>query len=204
MITPHLQNKLATRAHARKGFSLVEILVVIAIIAVLAAIAFPVAGKVAKKGKLQKNKELVTGLEAAIDRFHAEYSYLPASVQPAPSYDEEYSGRTLVRILEELEGKSDDLTYNTKGINFLEAIPPAEAERAGITRIRDKITGITNAFGEPIYVLLDYSYDEVLQSPTEIESREVSGVRTLVWTFGHENQGASREEILENSAASWR
>lgn len=205
MITAHAQNKSAINAISRKGFSLVEILVVVAIIAALAAISFPVAGKIAKKGKLQKNKELVTGLKVAVDRFHAEYGYLPAPSQPSPSDDTEFSEDTLVSILEELEGKSDNLTYNTKGINFLEAMPPAKSGRSGIVRTGDTITGITNAFGTPIHMLLDYSYDETLKNTSGLgEERDISGVNALVWTFGHDNEDATPEEILEASSASWR
>lgn len=204
MITSHIQNKTTNWKLARKGFSLVEVLIVIAIIAVLAAIAIPVAGTVAKNGKLKKNKEIVTGLKLAIDRFHDEYGHLPANGHPAPGDDETLNNVDLIEILRELEGKDDSLVYNTKGTNFLKAIPEAKSGNAGIIRSNGNISDITNAMGQPIFITLDYSSDEEIEVSTEFGSRTVNAVRALVWTFGNLENDATPEEILEDSSASWR
>lgn len=194
MITSYSHKNTVARSLTRRGFSLVEVLVVIAIIAVLAAITFPVASNVIKSGKLKKNKEIVTGLELAISRFHAEYQYFPVEADE----DQVLNGTDLTELLNELEGKKNDLTYNIKGINFLEALPEAESARGGITRDNNgNIEELVNSFGEDVFVKCDFTFDQKIDAPSPFESREVSGVRSLVWTF-------SDDDEIEDAAASWR
>ena len=196
MITSYSHKNTAARSLASKGFSLVEVLVVVAIIAVLAAVTFPVASNILRSGKLKKNKEIVTGLELAISRFHTEYQYFPAEE------DKVYSGDSLTEILIELAGTDNQPVYNIKGINFLEALPEAKSGRSGITRSEGKITGLTNSFGEDVYVKFDLDFDEKIDAPSEFETREVSGVRSLVWTFSDEEDSGGDNN--KDAAASWR
>lgn len=203
MIKSFSSSKRSLPSANHKGFSLVEVLVVIAIIGALAAVSFPIAGSIQHSSKLKKNKALVTSISNAIDRFHGEYGYLPATGQPAPADDMTLSGGELAELLDELEGKEDGLEFNIKGINFIEGVPAAKNGKNGIIREKGDIQNCLNAMGEEVFVTLDYSYDQEIQSPAKIEGREISGVKALVWTFGH-GADASEDEILDDSAASWR
>ena len=96
--------KISSPSHLRRGFSLVEILVVIAIIAVLAAIAYPVANKMIKKGQIEKNRGIVMSLEMAIDQFYDEYGYYPFE----PSSDQ-LTDVQIIDMLNELHGSGAKL-----------------------------------------------------------------------------------------------
>ena len=61
-----------------KGFTLVEMLTVVAIIAVLASILLPVLAGVKDKAKAAKARTEMTGLEAAIKQYENEYHRFPA------------------------------------------------------------------------------------------------------------------------------
>ena len=171
---------------SRSGFSLVEILVVTVIIAILAAVIFPVAGKMIKKGKLEKNREIAVGLERAIDDFYTEYGYLPI----AGESEEKLSRAEQIELLEELAGFSTDRNTNEK--NFLSAIPAAKGKRSGlIYGTNDSIKGLADSFGGSFEIILDASYDEQIDEPNEFGNDVIKGRRSLIWCYGEEKEDES-------------
>jgi prepilin-type N-terminal cleavage/methylation domain-containing protein len=62
------------RSPRRPGFTLMEILVVIAIIVVLAAIAFPIYGRIRSKGNMANALQTMKNLSTAIGTFAAQYN----------------------------------------------------------------------------------------------------------------------------------
>lgn len=182
----------------RSGFSLIEILVVVAILAGLAAIAFPVANKMLKSGNLEKNREMVKSLEIAVDRFYNEYGYFPVEL----TEDEELTDAEVIDMLIELEGSEDNLEYNIKGINFLEGFAEGKNGRGGIIRLSTgKIDDLKSTFKQPFEVILDGDYDKTIDPPAlrlSDEDEVVKGKRILIWTKGEDDQ--VKEDIITN----WR
>jgi len=87
-----LVEEIARRAKRREGFSLVELMVVVAIIAILAAIAVPQYKKYQLKAKTSEAKMNIGGIKSAEEAYSAENDYYiltnwaPSSVpQTAPS-----------------------------------------------------------------------------------------------------------------------
>lgn len=66
--------------YKKKGFTLVEMLVVIAIIAILAAIAFGAFSSVQKNSRDTKRKSNLSTLQSALEQYHADQNYYPASL----------------------------------------------------------------------------------------------------------------------------
>jgi prepilin-type N-terminal cleavage/methylation domain-containing protein len=94
------QSLLFTSRGAR-GFTLIEMLVVIAIIAILAGLLLPVLSKVKGKARVASARSDMQNLIAAITAYEAEYSRPPAS----PQAEAEVNGTT-----------KPDFTYGTAGI----------------------------------------------------------------------------------------
>lgn len=70
------------RARARDGFTLVELLVVLAIIGILAGIMLPVAGKVRYRGQVATTQGLIRNLEQAMEAYKADSGVYPEHWDP--------------------------------------------------------------------------------------------------------------------------
>ncbi|MCC5844794.1 MAG: prepilin-type N-terminal cleavage/methylation domain-containing protein [Verrucomicrobia bacterium] len=66
-----------TPSHKRSGFTLIEMLVVIAIIAILAGLLFPAINRALETAKRNQASADVRSIAAAITMFYNDYGYLP-------------------------------------------------------------------------------------------------------------------------------
>lgn len=73
------------RAHGRRAFSLVELVMVIAIIAVLGAIAVPRLTKASQRARANALTANLTNIRKAIDRFYAEHRRFPGYIAASGS-----------------------------------------------------------------------------------------------------------------------
>ena len=113
------------------GFTLVEMLVVIAMIASLAGISFPVYRSIQNKVEETRFTMIFNAVERAIDNFETEYNYLPyyGASYPNVNYQlykgEDGTAESLITALAAPENASaSDMAANFKRIQFLECPEP--------------------------------------------------------------------------------
>lgn len=162
---------------SRKGFTLVELLVVMAIIATLAGISTPLIMGKLDKAKETKSKALATQLELAIDSFHKDYHKLPTPEVQYPLEDNIRSpyiadatdpyGPAMLRILANQELDEDKINY--KGVQYFS---PSEGKAAAIGAIggasvntTGAITGLYDEYGQPYHIVLNFDHDSGTEAP---------------------------------------
>lgn len=204
----HSQLNTMKNSHTphRKGFTLVELLVVIVIIVTLMAILIPIVGQVQRKAVALQAKNTLTTLVTSVDTYYATYNILPASSRSAPSEDTEVE--TTEPIMAVLAG------INIDGMNKKE-----QAFFAGDTA---KGTSKNSAFNglwldnnsAELYdpwrkkgnnrgyiLLLDYGYNEKLDDPFKpgriIARRAVgwSSGKDGQWNRSHPKNGANKDNV---------
>jgi len=71
--------KLPTKPNPRSGFTLIELIMVIAIIAALAALIFPAINSVRSNVRVTEVRQEISGLESAIADFKLKFGQTPPS-----------------------------------------------------------------------------------------------------------------------------
>ena len=152
----------------RSGFTLIEMLVVIAIIIILASMLMPVLGKVKKNAMKVKAQQDVMTIKTAVQSYVNEYSKLPIPDSEQGSSDDWYDGDRSKPIIMVLQAIDDDL--NPKKIPFLE-VEGAEGDGE-----------YTDPWGTQYKIKLDNDYSGKIEYFTGNEERFTGPA--LVVSFG--------------------
>jgi prepilin-type N-terminal cleavage/methylation domain-containing protein len=184
-----------SRNKESRGFTLVEMLVVIGMIAALAGVSFPVYRGIQKKIEKQKIELMLVSIERAVDNFETEYNYLPFLESSYPSEETSYYWTnngifSISRFLGILMGLED--TLNFKQIAFLE-LPEAEGNGPGSSNskgphgfkngvvIDGELAVFYSHYGFLIAARLDYDQNNEIYCNTLTET--VTGnKKILLWT----------------------
>lgn len=180
-----------------KGFTLVELLIVISIIMVLAALGFAGVQAAMKRSKTVQTQNLVTNLALAVNNFYDEYGSLPVSdPSDTPLNTKDVNGTDLLTVL--LGKEQDSATQlNTRNIKFLE-VKQATGRKPGIVYSQNNtVSGMNDAFGEAIYIVFDSDYDEEIQNPIKFGNDPdiVRGARCLVYSYGADRIAGTKDDV---------
>lgn len=182
-----------------KGFTLVELLVVIAIIAVLATLAAPAIMRALQKAKITKAKGVCSSFETAVINFENEYNYLPyGGGGSAPTTDEEV--RSDDDVVGVLAGVEDELNF--KQIRFFEQGEPKGSSESsykdGMKVNRNGGTAkLYDPWGERYYIIIDYDLDGEIDNPLQ-SSKVISGKKCVVYSTGPDKEKEANNAAGKN------
>ncbi len=156
-----------------KGFTLVELLVVIMIIGVLASILMPAVGAAFKKSKMARANSEVRGLETAVKAYLQEYGKFPLQFE---AKDRTYTGNEYRDLVAILRGINVDNKWNMKNILFLEV---------GEDSIKNG--ALQDPWEQDYVVAADWSFNNIVNVNYGTLKLAVTGRNVLVWSAGNTN-----------------
>lgn len=131
------------RAAGANGFTLIEILVVIAIVGILAGLIIPMAGNAASNAKKRKAEMEASALKVAVAEFHRDHHYMP--------YGNISSGRGVV---------GDDKWIKTDDTDWVEMLQGENALKKSYLSAKVQDDGkFMDPWGNPYWVGMDRNQD---------------------------------------------
>ena len=170
-----------------RGFTLVELLVVMSIIAVLAAAGFGAVTRAIETARRAKALATCTALQAAVNDFYTEYNCPPKELTDDPSVP--LNTKTDLEFLNVLLGLTETANppLNLRAIKFLN-VKEGKAKKDGLiySTTGDKIVGLFDPWGGPYYIMLDGNYDDKIKVKPAAATTQVTlnGRKVAVWTNG--------------------
>ena len=181
-----------------RGFTLVEILIVIAIIMVLASLGFQGVSLALKKAKTVQSLNIATNLSQAIQSYYDDYGSLPIA-SPTASPVDINSADGLI-LLKTVLSQESPVVFNTKGIIYFSA-KTAKGRKAGIdygTGSGTEALGLYDAWGEPFFVAFDHDYNDEIDNPIRFATTEpaiIRGTKAIVYSKGADRVANTKDDV---------
>ena len=132
------QEKIITREALRQGFTLIEILVVVAIIGMLGAVAVPAYMNHVKESRIETTRLLISNVELALQTYNMKHGKYPDSLEVLTQAPDEDSDPLLDG--EPVDPWGNELKYEKKGKRFVVISAGPDGEFGGDDDIRSDVT----------------------------------------------------------------
>lgn len=187
----------------RRGYSLIELLVVISIIAILASIAFSATRAVLAHAYKVETKSQLVALEVAVQSYLTEYNRLPGSGTSDETLRLNQGTDVLKQLLGEASGTNQ---VNRAGVSFLQ-VKMARSGKSGLLEHGDGYLSLVDHWGNPLFLVLDSDLDGRISNPDRInEDSRVSSAgpsmlrtRAAAFSAGPDGKSGTHDDIV-----SWR
>lgn len=194
----------------KKGFTLVELLVVITIVVALAGVAFVTANKAMNTARERKSQKDCADLALGINNFIADHQgLLPVDVRPENdaciTTDISDPSRLITILLGREKGNSMD-NVNKTGKKYVSGTV-VDRRSDGIF-FSGEDAGLYDPWGSPYFVIMDTNEDEEIADPTNPQKPIYS--RVIVYGTGMDKAGSNKDgkvknkEFNEDNVYSWK
>jgi len=191
--------------NAARGFSLMELMVVITIIAILSSIIIPAGHAVQKNMKKVQAQKTCTELRTALMSYFTEYKRFPAF--PGTSGQDTTSPTDSTSpVMSTLLGV--DPTYNRRSIQFFstrpakaKGMPGLYKDASGTLELLDPFMSGSGGQSNPYFIMIDANYDNTLLVPSRTDNGATEEIYTnvAVWSYGADgeqgSQGKSSDDV---------
>ena len=174
--TPTMKTTFASIRLSKRGFTLVELLVVIVIIAILASLAVPVTNKVMEMANTTRTKAVMKDLQVAIGHFRTEYNRFPVDLTGTSGGDDidpiiTDDTTPLISVLMAMtDPNAGGPNLNPRGIKFIDLAIAKNGQSFGIV---DPSGGtgaggnvrLLDIWGLPYRIMLDTNLDNRIENP---------------------------------------
>ncbi len=182
-------------AHTRRGFTLVELLVVITIIAVLVGISVPVYNTVMRNAKKQQANVMCTSIKSCIKSYYAEYSRYPMKTDGGAT--ETTALRSDTTIIPALLGTDPEL--NPRTLRFLPELKQVEKGGANGLIADGEDVSVVDPWGEELYIMMDMDGDGKIENPDSGAGTTTLYQDILVYSAGPDKD----PQTWEDNIMSW-
>lgn len=197
--------KSKTQLKSLRGFTLIEMLVVIAIIAILAGILFPAISKGILTAKRNRAAAEATSISGAIEMFYQDYGYLPVPAnaqgyEPGPGDGNFGQEQTAPFTADESRSIIQVLIADPQGYNANHALNPKRTNY--LNSDRPIVNGeMRDPWGNQYRIKLDRDYNGKLEYYSDPMQHNVRSVVVSAGPRGWSgNEPAQPEEAVANVA----